>query len=500
MPDSHRQDPEDSRPTRTWPRGILVLGLVGAVGGLGLGWLNGQTRTPPGARDPIAVVRRTNLFPTVIASGRVESSKRTVVRCELENWRVGAGGGRVARGGASTLIQVIPDGTVVKRGDVLALLDSSDYDELLRLQRIYTERSKADRLRAQLDLEIAQLAVSQFRDGTMTEVIDAFRGRVLLARADRERARDRLTWSRGMKAKGYLAASTVQTYEHSLACAEEALKAEESAFDLYQRYTAPRILRELKGAVLAAQAILEYHELRTQRSLDRLARLERQVENCTIRAPHDGFVVHASDSRRGIFIEEGMPVRQKQRLFYLPDLNDMEIVAQVHESIVDGVHPGLRARVWIESLPNRELEGQVTLVAPLATFEWYSDARYFDVTVKLDNGSPGLRPGMTAQIEITRPRRENVLAVPPEAVTRAGGRDVCFVVQETGLERRVVKLGEGTLHLTEVTDGLREGEQVVLNPQVEEADCVPPSTPAEVASRADRSPMKSPDGVIAASH
>lgn len=488
MQDSQRPEPENSRPTRNSARLILVICTVGALGGLGLGWVAGQKRKPPGARYRITGVRRANLFPTVIASGRVESSKRTVIRCELENWGVGARGGRVAMGGASTLIRVVPDGTIVKRGDVLALLDSSEYDELLRLQRIYTERSKADRLRAQLDLEIAQLAVRKFREGTMTQIIAAFRGRVLLARAGLQRARDRLNWSRGMKARGYVSASTVKTDERSLTWAEEVLKSEESAFDLFQRHTAPRTLHELEGAVLAAQAILQYHELRTERSLYRLARLERQVENCTIRAPHDGFVVHASDRRRGIFIEEGMPVRQKQRLFYLPDLNDMEIVAQLHESIADGVRPGLRAKVAIESLPDQKIEGHVTLVAPLATFEWYSDARYFDAIVKLDKAAPGLRPGMTAQIEIAMPGRENVLAVPTEAVTCAGGRDVCFVVHDAGLECRDVKLGAATLDQIEVADGLREGERVVLNPHVDEADLVPPSTPAELASLSRRGP------------
>ena len=41
-----------------------------------------------------------------------------------------------------------------------------------------------------------------------------------------------------------------------------------------------------------------------------------------------------------LFIEPGMPVRQRQQLFYLPDLNDMEVVAMLHESIVDQVNPG----------------------------------------------------------------------------------------------------------------------------------------------------------------
>jgi HlyD family secretion protein len=418
----------------------------------------------------------------VIASGRVESSKRTVIQCELENWGVGAGAARVAMGGASTLIRVIREGTIVKRGDVLALLDSSDYDELLRLQRIYVQRSRADALGAQLDLEIARLAQSVYRDGTMAETIKAFQGGLMLARADAERARDRLNWSIGLKAKGYVSASTVKTDEHILACAQEALKVQESEFDLYQRYRAPRALRVLEGTIQAAEAIHQYHELRAERSLARLARLERQVANCTIRAPHDGFVVHANDSRRGITIQEGMPVRQKQRLFYLPDLSDMEIVVSVHESMIDRIRPGMRATVAIESLPERQLEGRVTLVAPLATFEWYSDARYFDAIVKLDKAAQGLLPGMTAQVEVALARRENVLAVPSEAVTCVKGRNVCVVLRETGLERRNVTLGEVALQMAEITDGLVEGEQVVIESRGDEAGLVRSSSPADVSA------------------
>ena len=99
----------------------------------------------------------------------------------------------------------------------------------------------------------------------------------------------------------------------------------------------------LEGAVQGARSTLEYQDLRLQRNQDRLATLEKQVENCTIRAPHDGFVIYANNADRQLFIEPGMPVRQRQPLFYLPDLNDMEVVAMLHESIVDQVDPGMRA-------------------------------------------------------------------------------------------------------------------------------------------------------------
>ena len=97
-------------------------------------------------------------------------------------------------------------------------------------------------------------------------------------------------------------------------------------------------------------------------------------------------------------------------------------------------------------------------VSQLPTLDWRSDVRYYDAIVKLEKTPDGLRPGMTAQIEIAMPQRKNVLAVPSEAIGLADGHDVCFVVHEDGLERRDVKVGEVTRELTEVTNGLREGE------------------------------------------
>lgn len=174
-----------------------------------------------------------------------------------------------------------------------------------------------------------------------------------------------------------------------------------------------------------------------------------------------------------------MPVRQRQPLFYLPDLKDMEIVAQLHESIVNDVRPGMTARVEVESQPDRDIAGRVKVVSQLPTVDWKSDVRYYDAIVKLENTPEGLRPGMTAQIEIAMPERQNVLTIPSEAVGTVDGHDVCFVVHEDGLERRDVKVGQVTRELIEVTAGLREGEQVVLNPRTEESDPVDPSDAAQ---------------------
>ena len=461
---------KSSKPRRLITRWVFIVIAIMTLVSISLGWVRYHRHKSTSDQFETTGVRRANLYPTLIASGRVESSKRTVIECQLENIAVGVRGQRVAVGGASTLISVIPDGTPVKQGDVLAVLDASEYQELLRVQRISVERALADKITAELDNEIAKLAVREFREGTMQETLEDFQRRLTLARSDLERAKDRLNWTVGMKSKGYVSTSTVATDEYSVAQAEEALKKEEAAFHVFQKYSAPKTVRELQGAVQTTEATLQYELLRTERQNGRLRSLEKQVAACTIRAPHDGFAIHANDPRRQVVIEEGMPVRQRQQLFYLPDLNNMEIVAQIHESIVNEVVPGMLAKVEVESQPDRYLRGRVRTVSQLPTIDWKSDVRYYDAIVKLEEPLEGLKPGMSAQLEFALPQRQNVLAVPSQAVGLADGHDVCFVVHEDGLERRDVKLGQITREMTEVTDGLHEGEEVVLNPKLDETE------------------------------
>jgi HlyD family secretion protein len=441
----------------------MALGAVTTVG-LAVAITRRHGAVPPAERYALASVQRTDLHPALLASGRVESSQRTVIECQLENITIGVLGHRLAAGGASVLLSIVPEGSRVRRGDVLAVLDSSDYEELLRQQKITVERSRADFRAAELNYEIAKLAVHEFLDGSMKEADKDFQRGVALAESDLVRVRDRLAWVRKMKQKGYAPSSQVTHEEFNHARALFDLAQERGAYELFNRWTAPHTLKVLQVDVLGAEATLKYQRSRLNRHLDRLARLERQVDLCTIRAPHDGFVIYANDERRDIRIEPGMYVRQKQDLMFLPDLTQMEVVTSLHESIVREIGKGMRAKVFLEGVRNRRLEGHVTDIATIPTFNWRSDVRYFDGKVKLDNPPRGILPGMSAQVEISLNRKDHVLAVPTVAVTQEEGREICYVVHDDGLERREVRLGEGTLDLLEISDGLHEGEQVVLNP------------------------------------
>ncbi len=173
-----------------------------------------------------------------------------------------------------------------------------------------------------------------------------------------------------------------------------------------------------------------------------------------------------------MLIEAGNAVRQRQHLFYLPDLSQMEVSALLHESVIDHVAAGMRARVHVEALSDRVLEGRVTSVARLPSIDWFSNVPYYTGVVKLDTVPHGLRPGMSAEVEISAQRGDDVLAIPPGSLAVEGGRDVCYVVEADGLHRREVKIGRSTPEYLEVTAGLDEGEEVVLDPSRVEGEPV----------------------------
>jgi HlyD family secretion protein len=246
--------------------------------------------------------------------------------------------------------------------------------------------------------------------------------------------------------------------------AEFQLKQSRAELDVFERFSVPRALRALEGQVLMAEAMLKYQDQRLKRHREREEMLRLQVERCTIRAPHDGFVIYANNDDRQIKIEEGMVVRQRQDLFYLPNLTKMMAMAMVHESVASRIQPGMRTRVRVEGLPGRVLDGHVASIAQLPTQNYFNEVRYFYTEVVLDTIPRGLRPGMTAEVEIATERREDVLAIPIEALAVENGRDFCYVAQDNRVERREIAIGQSTSQLLEVTAGLEEGELVVLDP------------------------------------
>jgi HlyD family secretion protein len=404
----------------------------------------------------------------VKAGGRIDSSKKTIIECELENIQFASQGNAINRGGSSTILEIVPEGAKVHENDVLCRLDSSDYEELVRQQLMKVEEAHTAHRRAELDLESAEAALREYRDGTVEQVKEQHLGGLALIRADIQRQKDRIAWSRRMAKIGYVTQSKLKDEELAQQRAEFNLGQAITNYELFEKYGLPNSLRVLQTRIDSLRTQLDFETLRVDRVESRLRKYQRQVEKCTVRAPHDGFVVYINQSVGGPKIEQGSFVRQKQGLFYLPDLAHMEVWTKLHESVVDTVRKGMSADVRVESLSRVKLEGHVIAVDyfPLPQLDGREsgEVKSYMGRIQLHAVPEGLRPGMTAEVDIVTAYKPKALVIPPDALAVEEGHDVCYVAHDETLERREVKLGQVTPELLEVTGGLEEGENVVLGP------------------------------------
>lgn len=462
-----------SRVSRATVVSATVLGAALVAGGL---W---KYRQPAAPRfdltgHPRAVAQRTRLQLSLRAPGRVESAQRTLIECEAEALSVASRGRSFSAGGSTTILNIVPEGSTVKKGEVLCELDSSEYEELTRQQQIAVDQSQADYDAARLDLEAQEINLREYSEGLLKQQREGYVGRVSLAEAEVQRQRERLEWTRKMAEMGYVPESRVRAESGTLDRTLLDLGMTRRASVNLDKFVAPRTIITLESRLAAYRSVLAYHELRLNRNKERLEHFKRQVELCTVRAPHDGFLIYANENDGDTRIEPGARIRQKQDLFYLPDLTNMEVQTMLHQSVVDRVKEGHGASIRVEALPGAHLEGHVVAVSPLpdnaGNWRLSDEVRSFMARVKLHSIPEGLRPGMTAEVEVLTSTTDDALVVPPEALAVENGEQICYVVGPDGPIRRSVQIGEGTLEMLEIRSGIEEGEEVLLDPeQVAEA-------------------------------
>lgn len=421
------------------------------------------------ASHPRARVRRATLHATVRAPGRVESSRRTLIECETEALVFSGQRGSFVANGSTTILSLIPDGSTVAKGDVLCELDSSDYQELVRQQQIEVDRSRADYEAARLDLESEEIALREYRDGLLKQAEEANEGRITLLESEIQKQNERVAWAVRMAEIGYIPPSRLAAERATLQRNEVELRQAVLTATNLENFGAPKNIITLQSRIDGARSVLTYQQLRLSRNENRLAHFRRQVELCTVRAPHDGFVIYANENDGDTRIEPGARVRQKQDLFFLPDLTRMEVQTLLHQSVVDRVRDGQPARVRLEALSDMRLEGHVVAVAPLPDTSrrgrYSEEVKNFIGRVKLDAIPEGIRPGMTAEVEVLTASKPDSLVIPAEALAVEGGQDICYVVGPDGPARRVIEIGTGTPDLLEVRAGLADGEEVLLDPE-----------------------------------
>jgi HlyD family secretion protein len=187
---------------------------------------------------------------------------------------------------------------------------------------------------------------------------------------------------------------------------------------------------------------------------------------------------------QSVKVEEGATVREGQTLIRLPDLSNMQVKVIVHESKVELIKRGMPARIEIG---DRHLDGTVLFVASQPEPASWSNAnvKEYATLVKIEGEMYGLKPGMTAAVEILIEDLPDVVLIPVSAVVEQRGKFHAWVKTPQGHEKRSLTLGHTNIKVIEIKDGVKEDDEVVLNPKavLAEARDEGPAVEEEVDNR-----------------
>ncbi len=340
--------------------------------------------------------------------------------------------------GRATIVELIPEGAAVRRGEVLARFD----DSALAADAVRLENELA-RAEADLDaLENAEIPLA--RRDLDADIADI--------RRQLETEQAVLDESRELTARKLIPEREVEQGRRRVDALRSKLDQQEARRDLLEKHAHPARLARARSDLSAARV--------------QLAQVRQQLTNCVIRAPVDGLAVYLPLYSGNEYrpVRAGDAVFPNQPFLALPDPSNLVVCVYVPESDLARVQPGMAARIVPLAFPDRVLGGAVESLGPAAQSRpgYPAWQRYVRAIVRIDDHDARLRPGMSLRVDVLTYERNPAVLVPRVAVRWENHEAVCLVRTRTGAERRRVTVGPGNAASLEVLDGLKPGERVIL--------------------------------------
>lgn len=479
-----------------------ALGLLVAVGSVGYwnreAWF-GWTTTPLAPTGWLTeTVKRGSFTVTATERGTLDSQRNAVLVCKVE--------------GTTTIIYLIPEGTMVKEGDLVCRLDASQLidkeaqqkiavtqaeaalEQATKAVEIQEKQNETDIATAKLKLELAEIDLEKYTQGEYIQQEKELLGQVSVTSEKLVRAKESYEFTERMLKKGFKNQNDLEAERLGVSEAELNMQAAQEKLRVLQKFTQRRQLAELNSNAREFRTELERVELKCRAAMEqkladlsakeqtaavernKLRRLESLIANCELRAPQDGQVVYANprDSRGndGSLIEEGATVRERQAIINLPDFEAMKVSARVHESRISLIRPGLQATVKVDAYPEEEFQADVDAISavPLSSNMFNRDVKEYEASMKLLDSPEKvskLRTGLTATVDIQIEQCDNVLYAPIQSVVSVAGTHFVYVSKNGEAERREVTIGRNNGRLMELLTGVEEGDEVILNPRTQ---------------------------------
>lgn len=405
------------------------------------------------------------------------------------------------------ILSLVPEGTFVNEGDVVCELDSSKLREILREREVLVIKAKAALEAAQRQEELqkagnerrlavakqaalaAELDLKLYEEATLPLQLDKFENDInlsddRLAITEDDFYATEALWALGIENDPALAAASLKVTTQ-----QEELRRLEASRTRFEKFQTPRTKTQLNhqrsmsqlnlirtelanSLMLSRTRIGALSEERRLRIYERYAKMASDSINaCTLKAPCSGHVMYANWSQRGNGsnpIEVGKSAYTGQPIFEIPYGDQLKVSVPLHETLITRVSLGMPVTVQVTGFDEHSIDASITRIAP------YSVERsrhqpgvrdyWIDLTLDLTpEQKQFLSYRMDATATISMLERPSAIAVPREALTKYGDKNVVLMAQGNRLKPCQVQPGEVVDGKVMIESGLHEGDQIVAS-------------------------------------
>ena len=396
----------------------------------------------------------------VLEQGEIESSSNNEVKCEVKG-----------RGGSGTpILTVIPEGTLVKKGDTLCQLDSSALEQEAKNQRIVVSTAESAVISSEAAVNKAVIARQEYLDGTFLTERQAIVSEIAVAQQSLRKAELSLESAERLAAKGTLKPLQIEAEEFSVENAKSTLASAQARLKVLDELTKAKMLVQYDADIETSKAKLESDKNTLIEEKDKLEEIQNQIKSCTIIAPADGQVVYANKSSgRGgseFIVEPGAVVREQQTIFLLPDPTRMQVKAKINESRISLIREGMPVKIQVNAVEN-ELLGRVIKVNKYAEPGnwWGSNVKEYATFIQIVDPPETIRTGMTAEVRIFVEQIDKAIQIPVHAVYETKRHHFVLVRDGDKWDTREIKIGATNDKFVTVNEGISANENVVLDPR-----------------------------------
>lgn len=341
------------------------------------------------------------------------------------------------------------------------------YEQARREIRVRIRQAEATLKEAEANLQLIERGARPEEIERTAQAVQAAEARSRLAERNWQRARvlyeqgaiSRLEYDRAWQ-EYEVAHSQLREAQVTLQQLQHGARPEERAA-ARARVESARAALELahsqQGNLKVLQARLQSARAAVREALAMLRQARSQQKLRTLTAPRTSWVNRCE-------VEPGESVAPGVPLLTLVDRNALWGEAEVAQEDAGKVHVGDTVQISAPALPGRYWQGRITRIMP--AFERKPDSalrvRILRLHITMINPPPELRPDMEITVEGEGRLGDATLLVPSDAVHEEPDHSWVWVVQEGIVQKRPVRTGYFTYKYTEITEGLREGELVVV--------------------------------------